>query len=58
MMSKLSGENLRVTYAVLRELAQLYSEHAAASKPGHIDVEGRFKFEMKDTPDGGQQLQP
>ena len=55
-MSNFLGETL--IYAVLGELAQLYSEHASAAlKPDHIDVGSRFSFVMKDTPDVDQQLQ-
>ena len=53
-MSKFLGDTL--IYAVLGELAQLYSEHAAASNPDHVDIENRFSFVLKDTPDGDQQF--
>lgn len=53
-MSKFLSDTL--AYAVLGELAQLYSEHAAASKPDHVDVEDRFSFVLKDTPEGEQQF--
>ena len=54
-MSKFLGDSL--VYAVLGELAQLYSEHAAASKPEHVDIENRFSFVMNDTPEGDKQLE-
>ena len=55
-MSKFLGDTL--IYAVLGELAELYSDHvAAASKPDHTDDEDRFSFVIKVTPDGDQQFQ-
>ena len=45
-MSNFLGETL--IYAVLGQLFQLYSMHATESNSDHIDVGGRFGFEMKD----------
>ncbi|KAF8809345.1 protein serine/threonine phosphatase 2C [Phlegmacium glaucopus] len=53
-MSKFLSDGLIL--AVLGELAQLYSEHAAVSNPEHVDVEKRFSFVVNDIPDGDQQL--
>jgi len=41
-------------YVVLGELAQLYSEHAAISKPEHVDVQNGFSFMLEDTSAGDQ----
>ena len=46
-----------LTYTVLAELAHLYSQHVAASKPEHVDIEDRFSFVVKDAPDGDQQIE-
>lgn len=54
VMSKFLGDAL--AYAVLGELAQLYSAYAAASNPDHVDIEDRFSFVLKDTSDGDQQF--
>ncbi|KAF8809367.1 protein serine/threonine phosphatase 2C [Phlegmacium glaucopus] len=44
-------------FAVLGELAQLYSSERAASNPKHVDVEKRVSFVVNDIPDGDQQLE-
>ena len=54
-MSIFLGETL--IYAVLGQLYQLYSKHAAAKNPDNIDVGVHFNVKVNDLPDGDQQLQ-
>ncbi|KAF8809366.1 protein serine/threonine phosphatase 2C [Phlegmacium glaucopus] len=42
-------------FAVLGDLAQLYSDYSAVSNPERVDMEKRFSFVVNDIPDGNQQ---
>ena len=55
-MSNFLGETL--IDSVLGQLFQLYSKHATASNPDHIDVGDRFTVRLKDIPDEVQPPQP
>lgn len=45
-----------LAYGVVQSLVQLYSKHAAASRPDHTDIEDHFRFVLKDTSDEDQQF--